>query len=186
MAVAASVLSCNSRSHSFTFPRTVFLAIFPRRKGLSRTLSLLHLFGSSAACCFMPFPLRMYYILVSSSFRPPMSSITEAGHPTLTAAFFGCKYSQPTLYPRFSPLPAQFPATCPRIDPPSLPHSFLACQFFHFQRNTLLHHHDTSLSLIATFFSGVYSVAFSFTPNTDYVNTVVPSHNLRFTPMRVF
>ena len=42
----------------------------------------------------MPFPLRMYYILVSSP--PPLqvptiSSIIEAGHPTLTAAFFGRK-----------------------------------------------------------------------------------------------
>jgi len=48
--VAASVLSCNFRFHSFTFPRTVLLSIFPRRQGLSRTFSL-HLFGSSAACC---------------------------------------------------------------------------------------------------------------------------------------
>ena len=139
--------------HLFIFPYTV-------RQRLSRTSSLLHLFGSSAACCSSttnisscPFPLRMYYILVSSLFRSPISSIAEAGNPTSTAASFGRKYSQSALYPAGFTV---FRPACRDMSPhwTLLPNTTLLSrpQAFHSQRTTLLHHHDTLLSFIATFF----------------------------------
>jgi len=124
----------------------------------------------------------MYYILVSSPFRSPIPSIAEAGHPTLTAASFGRKYSQSALYPAgftvfrparrdMSPHWTLLPNTTLLSRPPA----------FHPQRTTLLHHHDT-LHSSRLFFFGIYSVASSFTLNPDNGNTVVPLSHWRFTP----
>lgn len=111
----------------------------------------------------------LHVVLSSSTFRhalpsedvlswlgphPPfIPSFNEAEYFTSTAAFFGCKYTQSALYSRFSTSSAQLAATCPHIRRSFLiPRSFLTSHSFNLQRTTLLHHHDTFLSPLATSF----------------------------------
>lgn len=176
---AASVLSCNLH-----FP-PLYLLVYcfssndsPGDKafqGLSLSLicsdPVLHVVLSPSTFRHALPSEDVYYILVRSFLK---SSITEAVHPTLTTASFGCKYSQSALYPWFLQFSAQLAATYPHIRRSFLvPRSFLACQPFYSQRTALPHHRDTLFHSSRLFFLGIYSVP-HLPPNPDNDDTVVP------------